>query len=98
MYALPVPTIADHSATKDGDQVVVSVSLVEGDSGQPVWVAHRAKGAGTFNYHQLKAEADGNYVISLPAAEAEEYFLVAEGRVSATVLPARSAREWFTVK
>ncbi|MFT4685629.1 MAG: hypothetical protein ACI94D_000583 [Neolewinella sp.] len=98
LYALPVPTIADHSATKDGDQVVVSVSLVEGDSGQPVWVAHRAKGAGTFNYHQLKAEADGNYVISLPAAEAEEYFLVAEGRVSATVLPARSAREWFTVK
>lgn len=98
LYALPVPTIADHSATKDGDQVVVSVSLEEGDSGQPVWVAHRAKGAGTFNYRQLKAEADGNYTVSLLAAETEEYFLVAEGRVSATVLPARSAREWFTVE
>jgi len=78
--------------------VVVSVSLEEGDSGQPVWVAYRPKGAGTFSYHQLQAEADGNYTTSLPATEIEEYFLVAEGRISATVLPARSAREWFSVK
>lgn len=98
LYAQPVPTIADHSAIKDEDQVVVSVSLEEGDSGQPVWVAYRPKGAGTFSYHQLQAEADGNYTTSLPATEIEEYFLVAEGRISATVLPARSAREWFSVK
>lgn len=98
LYAQPVPTIADYSATKDGEQVVVSVSLEEGDSGQPVWVAHRRKGVGTFSYQQLKAEADGNYTASLPAVEIEEYFLVAEGRISAAVLPARSAREWFNVK
>lgn len=98
LYAQPVPTIADHAATKDEDEVVVSVSLEEGDSGQPVWVAYRPQGAGTFSYHQLEAEADGNYTASLPATEIEEYFLVAEGRISATVLPARSAREWFKVK
>lgn len=98
LYALPVPTIANHTATKDGDQVVVSVSLETGDAERPVWVAYRAKGMGTFRYLQLKAEADGNYTASLPAEEIEEYFLVAEGRVSATVLPARSAREWFTVE
>lgn len=98
LYKQPVPVIADHSAVKSGETVSVSVSLADGDSGQPVWVAHRATGHGTFQYTELKAEADGNYVVTLPAAEAGEYFLVAEGRVSATVLPARSAREWFTVK
>ncbi|TXF91543.1 hypothetical protein FUA23_02265 [Neolewinella aurantiaca] len=98
LYAQPVPVIANHTAVKSGDEVVVSVSLEEGDSGQPVWVAHRREGAGTFAYKELKAEADGNYTITLPGEEIEEYFLVAEGRISATVLPARSAREWFTVK
>lgn len=98
LYAQPVPAISDHSAVKSGDEVTVSVSLEEGDSGFPVWVAHRKKGAGTFAYRRLKAEADGNYTTTLPAGAIEEYFLVAEGRISAAVLPARSAREWFSVK
>jgi len=98
LYALPVPVIAGHEAIKTDTSVTVSVTLEEGDSGLPVWVAHRTKGAGTFRYTQLKAEADGNYTATLPADTIEEYFLVAEGRVSATVLPVRSAREWLTVK
>lgn len=98
LFKAPVPVIADHTAVKNGDTVAVSVTLAEGDSDFPVWVAHRAKGVGTFSYQPLKAEADGNYAATLPATEIEEYFLVAEGKISATVLPARSAREWFTVE
>jgi len=98
LYKEPVPTIADHTAVKSGDTVAVSVTLAEGDSGLPVWVAHRAKGVGTFSYSPLKAEADGNYAATLPASEIEEYFVVAEGKISAAVLPARSAREWFLVE
>ncbi|MFK8162106.1 MAG: CotH kinase family protein [Lewinella sp.] len=98
LYKLPTPEITDHSAVKADEEVSVSVTLAEGASGQPVWVAHRAKGFGTFKYVELITEADGNYTITLPAAEIEEYFLVAEGRVSATVLPARSGKDWFEVK
>ena len=98
LYKQPTPEIADHAAVKNEEEVSVSVSLTEGESGHPVWVAHRAEGQGTFRYSKLKAEADGNYSITLPSSEIEEYFLVAEGRISATVLPARSAREWFEVK
>ncbi len=98
LYQQPVPEIADHTAVPDGDSVIVSVTLAEGESGYPVWVAHRKQGGGTFQYTSLKAEADGNYTAALPDTAIDEYFLVAEGRISATVLPARSAREWFTVK
>jgi hypothetical protein len=98
LYKQPVPKIADHAAVKTEEEVSVSVTLAEGESGYPVWVAHRVKGAGTFQYAKLKAEADGNYSITLPTSVIEEYFLVAEGRISATVLPARSGREWFDVK
>lgn len=92
------PAIADHAAVRDADTVTVSVSLAAGAAARGVWVAHRAAGHGGFSYSPLEAEADGNYAVTLPAGTAEEYFLVAEGNISATVLPARSAREWFTVK
>lgn len=92
------PAIADHTATRSGDTVTVSVSLEAGAATKGVWVAHRAKGHGGFAYAALAAEADGNYTATLPSAEADQYFLVAEGSISATVLPARSAKEWFTVE
>ena len=92
------PEITDHAAVRSGDTVTVSASLAAGAATKGVWVAHRAQGHGTFVYSPLKAEADGNYVAELPAAQADEYFLVAEGNISATVLPARSAREWFSVQ
>lgn len=98
LFKQPTPEIANHTAVKNDTAVSVSVSLVEGDSGLPVWVAHRAKGMGTFQYAELKPEADGNYAITLPASVIEEYFVIAEGKISATVLPARSGREWFEVK
>jgi hypothetical protein len=98
LYKQSTPEIADHAAVKNEEEVSISVSLAEGESGHPVWAAHRIKGAGTFKYTELKAEADGNYAITLPASEIEEYFLVAEGKISATVSPARSAKEWFEVK
>ena len=94
----PVPTIADHTAVRSEDTVTVSVTLAEGESGFPVWVAHRAKGHGTFGYTQLRAEADGSYAVTLPAGVVGEYFLVAEGKLAAAVLPARSGREWFGVE
>jgi len=92
------PAIADHAAVRDGDTVTVSVTLAAGAATKGVWVAHRAAGHGGFTYSPLTAEADGNYTVSLSADTAEEYFLVAEGNISATVLPARSAREWFVVE
>lgn len=98
LFQKPTPSIADHTATKAGDTVTVSVSLATGESSDGVWVVHRPSVNSPFVYTQLKPEADGNYVASLSAAEINEYFLVAESSISATVLPARSAREWFTVK
>jgi len=98
LFKETVPVIAEHNALRTGDNVSVSVTLKKGDSGQPVWVAHRAEGEGTFRYLRLKAEADGNFAATLPAEEIKEYFVVAEGKISANVLPARSAREWFTVE
>jgi hypothetical protein len=92
------PAIANHAATKDGEEVIISVTLAEGAATKGVWVAHRGKGEGGFGFTKLKAEADSNYVVNLPAETAGEYFLVAEGNISATVLPQRSAREWFTVE
>ncbi|SEQ80167.1 CotH kinase family protein [Neolewinella agarilytica] len=97
LFQKPPPAIADHTATKDGGEVTVSVTLEAGQASPAVWVAHRPKGRGGFTYSQLKAVADGNYSLGLPEAEIEEYFVVAEGAISATVLPARSGREWFTV-
>lgn len=91
------PAIANHTAERLGDTVTISVSLAAGAATKGVWVAHRAKGHGGFAYAPLTAEADGNYVAELPGDVADEYFLIAEGNISATVLPARSAREWFTV-
>ena len=92
------PTIADHTASRDGDTVTVAVTLAPGAATKGVWVAHRAAGHGGFTYSPLSAEADGNYAVTLPAEQTEQYFLVAEGNISATVLPARSAREWFVVE
>lgn len=96
LFVKPVPTVADHAAVRTEDGVAISVTLAGGESGHPVWVAHRVSGAGTFAYTELRAEAEGSYATVLPAAD--EYFIVAEGAVAATVLPARSAREWFTVR
>lgn len=94
----PTPVIADHSASRDGEKVIISLSLGDGEAAEAVWVAHRAENAGTFRYARLEPVADSNYSVTLPAAQIKDYFLVAEGSISATVLPARSAREWFTVK
>ena len=92
------PAIADHSATRADDTVTVAVTLAPGAATKGVWVAYRTAGHGGFTYAQLSAEADGNYALDLPAATIDEYFLVAEGNISATVLPARSARAWFEVE
>lgn len=96
LFKSPVPEITDHAAVRNGEEVTISLTLAAA-SDQPVWVAHRAAGAGTFAYAEARPEADGGYAVVLPAAHTEEYFLVAEGRAAATVLPARSAREWFVV-
>lgn len=98
LYKQPVPEIETHQALEDGDSVTVSVSLVSGVPAEAVWVAHRPRGSNNFRYTKLSPEADGSYVASLSAEMITEYFLVAEGRISATVLPARSAREWFQVE
>ncbi|MEO0732457.1 MAG: hypothetical protein AAFZ52_06455, partial [Bacteroidota bacterium] len=98
LFRKPPPAIAAHQASKEGENVIVSVTLAEGASSEAVWVAHRASPTAPFKYAKLKAEADSNYVTELPADAIGEYFLVAEGSINATVLPARSAREWFTVE
>ncbi len=97
LFKKPPPAIADHGAVHNGDSVTVSVTLAEGVAAEAVWVAHRPAGTGGFHYAPATAEADGTYAVSLPASDIGEYFLVAEGRVSATVLPARSGVEWFSI-
>lgn len=97
LFAETPPEITDHAATLSGDTVTVSVTLGAGATTKGVWVAHRGAAAGGFTYTKLTAEADGNYVVSLPAGEVDHYYLIAEGNISATVLPERSARAWFVV-
>lgn len=92
------PEIEDHAATKSENEVTVAVTLAAGAASKGVWVAHRGAAAGGFTYTKLEAEADSNYVVTLPAEQIEHYYLIAEGNISATVLPARSAKEWFTVE
>jgi hypothetical protein len=98
LFRQPVPEIAAHQALEDGNLVAVSVTLASGVPAEAVWVAHRPEGASNFRYTKLAPEADGNYATQLDADAIKDYFLVAEGRISATVLPARSAREWFRVE
>ena len=92
------PAIEDHTATKVEGKVTVAVTLAAGAASKGVWLAHRGAAASGFTYTQLEAEADSNYAVTLPAEQVNHYFLVAEGNISATVLPQRSAKEWFTVE
>lgn len=94
----PVPTISTHTASVQDSLTTVTVILDSDEPAEGVWIAHRPSGAGNFNYLALSAEDERNYQIQLPNAVIDEYFLVAEGKISASVLPERSAKEWFTVQ
>ena len=98
LFRQPTPAIAEQTGTRTGDSLRVAVTLgAGGPPAEGVWVAHRPRGRGGFRFTRAEAEADSNYVASWAGAREQEYFIIAEGRVSATVLPARSAREWFTL-
>ena len=96
LFAKPVPEITAHRAERGEEVTTVSITLGSEVASEGVWVAHRPAGSGTFRF--TRAEGAGtDYTLELPNGEIDDYFLVAEGKISAAVLPARSGREWFTV-
>lgn len=98
LFKVAPPTIATHTAERTGEEVTVAVTLAAGAASPGVWVAHRPSGQGGFAYTPLQAAADNAYLVTLPAEAIDQYFVIAEGSINATVLPARSGREWFTVE
>ncbi|MEL6669945.1 MAG: hypothetical protein AAFP08_13300, partial [Bacteroidota bacterium] len=47
---------------------------------------------------QMEANEEGLFSIQMPLETISDYYLVAEGRMTAAVLPRRSGRETFSIE
>lgn len=94
----PSPVIVTNEVAKQGEDSKVTVTLESSDADTKVHVWYRAKKYGPWKVRQLKKDpAQENGFVVLLAGEVANYYLVAENKLVATVLPERSAKEWFTV-
>lgn len=93
------PEILTHKVARQGSDSKVSVTLASADEDTKVHVFYRSGKQQPWQKRELAAEPDAdNEFFVLLAGEVRHYYLVAENKMVARVLPERSAKEWFTVE
>ncbi len=97
LMQLPTPTIAEQEVLAEGGKKRISVRLEEGEEAQQLWLFYRSTDYGPWKRTAMEQSTPWDYAATLPSGDLRHYYLVAEGKVTASVLPVRSAKEWFSV-
>ncbi|MEM6396135.1 MAG: CotH kinase family protein [Bacteroidota bacterium] len=93
------PDISEPQVSVDGDIVTItaSVSTLEDEEIKAVYLFRRAAQFHPWQRLKMEMSENGSYTVQMPLETISDYYLVAEGRLTASVLPRRSGRETFTL-
>ncbi len=97
LFQLPTPLLADHSATWLGKHTKVSASLAEGEAAEQVWLFYRSTNYRPWKRMPLEKSSANTYTASVMNQKVQHYYFVLEGKATASVWPARSAKNWFSI-
>lgn len=97
LVSAPTPKITTYTAIAGEEQTHISVTLAEDEPALQVWIYYRSAPHFPWQRAVLSGAGSSQFESDLPNEEIQEYYLVAEGKVTAQVLPARSAKEWLKV-
>ncbi|PHI21121.1 hypothetical protein CEQ90_03605 [Lewinellaceae bacterium SD302] len=93
------PEILANKVAMQGADSKVTATLAEADEDSKMHVWFRTVENGPWKLRQMETDPDteNGFFVLLPG-EIHSYYLVAENKVVASVLPERSAKEWFEVE
>lgn len=97
LMSLPTPVIVSHGVELTANGATANVELDSTEAAENVWIYHRETTHSPWKRSVLQKTGEGTYTANI-SDPVGEYYLVAEGKVTAQVLPARSGREWFSVE
>lgn len=97
LMTMPTPIIAEQEVLAEGGKKKIKLRLEEGEEAQQIWLFYRSTDYGPWKRMALEQSAPWQYAGTLPSEDLRHYYFVAEGKTTASVLPARSAKEWFSV-
>lgn len=90
------PVILTNEVAKQDEDTKVTVQLETSDENSVVHLWFREKNTSPWKVRTMKADPneDNGFFVIVPG-EIKDYYIVAENKIVATVLPARSGMEWF---
>ncbi|MEO0626811.1 MAG: CotH kinase family protein [Bacteroidota bacterium] len=95
------PVINEPQVSIDGEMVTITASVEQGSEEEEVdavYIFRREAQFHPWQKLQMEANEEGLFSIQMPMETISDYYLVAEGRMTASVLPRRSGRETFSIE
>ena len=91
----PAPQFEKPTKTIENEQVTFKCTAKNADA---IWLMYRANANQLFKRVLMENKPDSGNKITLPVADAQEYYFVAEGDQSSATFPARASFEYLRLK